>query len=667
MTLDKLVVENFGAYRGKHTITLTPPSRNRPIVLFGGMNGAGKTTILDALQLVLYGKRARCSNRGSLRYEEFLRQSINRYADQNGGAKIELWFHQIIDGQRHSYRVVRHWHANGNGIKEQVDVEVNGKQDPAVTDAWADYAEEFVPSRLAHLFFFDGEKIETLADLSNAAEVLRTGIYSLLGLDLVERLHDDLEVVSARKQKLLSVDEDTSDALRRAEDEVVNARSRHRELFQNVAAAQGQLEQVEYRLKQVKEKLRREGGELFAQKELLENHQTMLLAEIRGVDSGLREVASGCAPLVLVEDLLLAVQTQARNEARGLQAALLDDLLRERDALLLKTIMGLGLSTESQETLSAFLAMDRQERTETRKLPRYLQLTEETSSLLQDLVSVSLPAVRLKIGTFLATHRELSQTLSSVERKLSTVPEQEAIAPSARECEDLEVKGKELSERLTRLSEEKQRTEHELIRKEGALRRLQEDAARNALDQEDVARIIQHAHRSQRTIATFRDRVVERHLSRIEESVSQSFRYLLRKQSLVKSLHIDSHTYALELRDAEGRVLPPERLSAGERQLLAVSLVWGLAKASRRPLPAVIDTPLGRLDSSHRLHLVERYFPKASHQVLLLSTDEEIRGEYLENLRPALGHTYLLQYDESARTSFVQAGYFPKGNGIDAN
>ena len=60
--------------------------------------------------------------------------------------------------------------------------------DQTIGDSWAEYAEEFVPSRLSHLFFFDGEKIEALADLGNAADVLRTGIHSLLGLDLVDRL-----------------------------------------------------------------------------------------------------------------------------------------------------------------------------------------------------------------------------------------------------------------------------------------------------------------------------------------------------------------------------------------------------------------------------------------------------------------------------------------------
>jgi DNA sulfur modification protein DndD len=107
-------------------------------------------------------------------------------------------------------------------------------------------------------------------------------------------------------------------------------------------------------------------------------------------------------------------------------------------------------------------------------------------------------------------------------------------------------------------------------------------------------------------------------------------------------------------------LISPDRLSAGERQLLAVSLLWGLAKASRRPLPAVIDTPLGRLDSSHRRHLVQRYFPHASHQVLLLSTDEEIRGEYFDAIRPCIGHSYLLEFNEIDRTSTVKPGYFER-------
>jgi DNA sulfur modification protein DndD len=110
-----------------------------------------------------------------------------------------------------------------------------------------------------------------------------------------------------------------------------------------------------------------------------------------------------------------------------------------------------------------------------------------------------------------------------------------------------------------------------------------------------------------------------------------------------------------------GQILSAERLSAGERQLLAIAILWGLAKASGRPLPTAIDTPLGRLDSAHRDNIVKRYFPFASHQVLLFSTDQEIVGDYLSSLMPWIGRSYILDYTPKTHTTQIREGYFEGG------
>jgi DNA sulfur modification protein DndD len=99
-------------------------------------------------------------------------------------------------------------------------------------------------------------------------------------------------------------------------------------------------------------------------------------------------------------------------------------------------------------------------------------------------------------------------------------------------------------------------------------------------------------------------------------------------------------------------------LSAGERQLLAVATLWGLAHESGRHLPTVIDTPLSRLDSRHRSALVKNYFPQASHQVILLSTDEEVVAQYQAELAPFVSRYYLIENDEKKRTSRFSDGYF---------
>jgi len=83
-----------------------------------------------------------------------------------------------------------------------------------------------------------------------------------------------------------------------------------------------------------------------------------------------------------------------------------------------------------------------------------------------------------------------------------------------------------------------------------------------------------------------------------------------------------------------------------------------LAKKSGRKLPIIIDTPLGRLDSKHRQKLVENYFPSASHQVIILSTDTEIGEDYLASLQEHISHTIMLDYDGSKGSSQVENGYF---------
>ena len=93
-------------------------------------------------------------------------------------------------------------------------------------------------------------------------------------------------------------------------------------------------------------------------------------------------------------------------------------------------------------------------------------------------------------------------------------------------------------------------------------------------------------------------------------------------------------------------------------RLLAVAILWGLARASKSTAPTIIDTPLGRLDSEHRLNLVEQYFPAAAKQVILLSTDEEINQKYHKYIKPYLSRSYKVEYDQKINGSKLQEGYF---------
>ena len=205
MILNQLTLKNFGIYRGENTLELAPTSprgQHRPVILFGGINGGGKTTILDAVQLVLYGKRARCSKRGDKSYEEFLRSCVNQDADPQNGASIRLSFLYASEGSEHVYEVTRAWTAPPGGtLRERVTVLKDGEPDSWMADNWNQLVEDLIPFGIAQLCFFDAEKIRFLAEDEGSSQALGDAIKSLLGLDLAERLVTDTSILEGRIAK----------------------------------------------------------------------------------------------------------------------------------------------------------------------------------------------------------------------------------------------------------------------------------------------------------------------------------------------------------------------------------------------------------------------------------------------------------------------------------
>src|SRR5689334_16683947 len=114
MIFDELVLHNFGIYRGEHTVSLTPRS-GRPIVLFGALNGSGKTTFLEAMQLALYGKGVKPSSRGRLAYHDYLARSINRYVEPSAGAGLQFEFRHLTEGREETIRLIRTWNLAEKG------------------------------------------------------------------------------------------------------------------------------------------------------------------------------------------------------------------------------------------------------------------------------------------------------------------------------------------------------------------------------------------------------------------------------------------------------------------------------------------------------------------------------------------------------------------------
>ncbi|WP_369055624.1 DNA sulfur modification protein DndD [Kineococcus terrestris] len=650
MQLTELILHNYGVYRGRQVVDLrTKPGQ--PVILVGGLNGGGKTTFLDSLQLALYGNRARLSNRGKMGWEDFLRASINRDVSAEQGASISLTFTIDVEGSERTYRVVRTWSAAGKSIREFVNVFVDGKINPALSATWADHVEELLPLDIASLFFFDAEKIESLADPDTAATVVETAVHSLLGVGTLDQLRTDLLALQ-RRQTPPSGDAELDRQAGHLQAQIERLQVAEELDAQRAASAGNETATARRHLEQASRAFEKAGGVLFEKRARLEAERTAAARALDEARDQLRELTEGALPLALLRPQLADLQVTAEAEEAARRNAQLVEELQQRDAWLLEQ-----LSAAAAKKLAATLAADRQKRLDEASASPVLGLDASTRQLLS-----SLPAVLDREQASATALRESSaaaqEQLAHLDAQLAGVPADDVIAALLKARDDARLQVARAEEREAVIAEGRQTRRGELEALHVELRKVEVARREHAVKSQDVQRILQHTDRVRRTLVELKQRLIAKHINKIEVATLTSFSQLMRKTGLVQDLRIDGKTFAVTLIDRNGDDLPAGRLSAGERQLLAVALLWGLAKVAGHRLPAVIDTPLGRLDSQHRRHLVDRYFPAAGAQVLLLSTDEEIDEPLLRLLAPSIARAYVLDHDDQQHQTTVRPGYW---------
>ena len=661
MLLEELVLHNFGIYRGRHTINLLPESADKPIVLFGALNGGGKTTLLDGLKLALYGKFADCSNRGSHSYPGFLQRSINHHVDPNHGAGVELQFKHRRDGKEETIRIIRTWRSVGKTLKESVDVLRDGRSDEVIAERWYEYIDEFMPAQIASLFFFDGEKIESLASEEQSSELIRTGLHALLGLDLVDRLSKDLLTVANKRRTALASGKEQKQ-LEESRQHIQALHERSNTLKREKAKQLTGLDKINNTINEYRADYMREGGDLLEQRDVITAEKNATELRLADAETNLRETAAGQAPLLLVRNLINSAREQVEREEATIRHQSIRKTLVERDEKLISSLNEQDIDESTINTAQKFLSHDLKKRDQENSVETYLNVGPEVFHGLDD---ESLDSLQQTITEQRALAEKIREKLSDLERKIGAIPNPEAIEGISKKLQDSESERKKIEITIAVLENDLEKIDRELESQENTYKRRLESAAADNYADENSQRVLEQSEGFRKSLATFRERVAAKHILQLEKLILDSFHQLIRKADLVHKITITPGSYELKLYDASNNHIPTERLSAGERQLLAISILWGLAKASDRPLPAVIDTPLGRLDSNHRNFLVENYFPCASHQVLLLSTDEEIDEKYHKDLKPYTTHEYEIGYSKEHTTSKVEPGYFWPGEQYD--
>jgi DNA sulfur modification protein DndD len=637
LILRRLILENFGLFRGRNTIDLVPREHGGaalPIVLIGGKNGSGKTTILSAIRLALYGRRALGSAVAQSEYEAYLRDRVHVASDVGiRTAAVSIEFSYSHQGVVSNYLVRRAWTVPGARPKEILVVQRDGNLlDDVDREEWEDFLKGLIPIGVSDLFFFDGEKIQQIAESADPGEHLSAALRGLLGIETVERLRVDLALLVAKRERSVKTDSALEQILR----ELGTTEREISGLVEQCAQLRTDRDGATRKAEKCRSRYLAEGGDLVSRRAELLARKKYVSESYARLTTRYKDLANTLLPLLFgttVTSAYIEASSRSIQPIRGL--ANLVEAWRKSNT----PPRAADWAEEHWNDLFTFASVREAQ-------PEAVTYHSES---IKDLQAAN--ARREEAKVLRAAMIEAVAELDRIDQDLYKSENTDIDDASAvlLEAERHVVEIDALIENVnTHITAHRSKMESLIVAKRKALEAAAENAARDR--QAALAQSVMQA------LGEYEATLLSSRLETLSNEFASAYKQLARKNDILAGVQIDPATFKITLLNAEGVAVAREQLSAGEKQIYAIALLWALAKTTRRPLPLIIDTPLARLDSDHRMALIQRYYPFASHQVILLSTDTEIDQKLFDELQPHVSHSCRLDYD-SGRTN-INMGYF---------
>lgn len=658
MYFTKIELHNYGIYKGTHEMSLTNKIGDRNITLIGGLNGRGKTTFLDAILLTLYGKQAlKYINENARSYDKLLLDHINKHAtDDITFIAVTLC---LDDGTE--LRIKRSWKSKGKKIDQDIIVEKNGVIDKYLGESWSYYIEEILPFGIARFFFFNNEKIMQLAD-DTSFEQIKSSIKSAIGVSSIEKAIEHADEVIRRKKSALQ-DFENSEAYvgyHEVEAQIEDIDKRLEEATRHANELERRCQTAAATLETTENEFWASGGDLSRNRDAIKKEMQKISIEVERVREDILQLAiDASTPLFMCKNLVVQSYNNEiasqKSEAKRYSDQIIVGLHKKiMDRLCKSGLDGSALSLVKDIVNDVLVGHIPNNTSEIHN-----QNMSATSIMLYE---------RLISSVFQSISQHIESLINHVDAQESEFLSLEAHLGTA----DDKTLAMQLFETLKFIEKEKALADAEYQRQIDSIeslkhqrdilinRRIQliKQIAEKENTNDDNARIVKYAAMSIEVLNEFKVRLQKEKVVKLSATATACFKELVEKGSLVSEIQIAPDTLDVTILDIDGHELLKHQLSAGEQQMFAISIVWALALTSGYKAPVVIDTPMARLDSSHRANFVTKYLPAASSQVMVLSTDEEVYGRYLDLVRDKVIDYYTLLYREEEQCTSIVHGYF---------
>lgn len=660
MRIIKFAVENFKSFQSRTEITFPYPEKGRNIFLIGGMNGAGKTSIMEAINYCLYGTKI-----------DNVFRNINRKEKAIGNTNVS--FELTLEMDDLSILVVkRSWSAGirldplPRDFSERLVIVRDGKQVSVQSqEVWQEYIRSAIPPAVTQFFFFDGEKIQELASDDHSEVRLKSSLEAALGIQFINQLCSDIQSIKQEERK--NFVEITDEDLDYKQAELKRERSKLSRKLIERQESRNDLDES----KGLQEETRKRFEATFhtnpESKEVIraqEKQKVSASNRLTQVESEIRSISEKVLPFGIASCLFQKVRDQIHleHESAGSEA------IRENAAELAKRIVRVveepepiyreKLSTEKMSELEHRIYKLLKEGDNTGDFVKILNLSDRDSARVLDKIESVENSDLFLLQPLIEEKRSLIEQISN----LDSLSKFGFGSDSERELFDqLQAEIEGYSNQIGRKTEQLRVLEEEILTFQKRINEIELEIEKlyekHTLSKEK-AEFIQQCDDVANVLSQFVVRLRKNKIILLQEKTFEMFRRISSRSDLIKDITINQESYEIKITDRNEHQIRKSALSAGEKEVFAISLLWGLAQTSQLKLPIIIDTPLSRLDSVHRESIVSSYFPYAGEQVVILSTDTEIDTEYYRKLKGHMCGSGRLEYDQRQELSTFNQGYF---------
>lgn len=660
MRFRKLTIENYKSFQFATEIPFPATVDGRSIFLIGGMNGAGKTSIMEAINFCLYGVKP-----------DVILRNINRREKARGNTVVS--FELLLEMDDGTKLVLKRSWTGGTlknpkprDLNERLVVVHDGKRVTAHSQSiWQDYIRTMIPPGITQFFFFDGEKIQTIAADDHSEVRLKNSLEAVLGIQYINRLVSDIAHIKndERKDFVIISDEDMEfkkSELKKERGKLTRRQNEREAVLEELEFFNAQHEEAKARFSATFH------GEPETRETMRENEKKRIqgVTRLTQVENEIRLICEKVLPFAILGRYFEPIKKQVENERESTEGR----VIKENAENLAKRIVRVVEEPVPlyKEKLSPVKMAELENRIY--HLLKYGDAQVQTDKLL-DLSDRDAARVLNKIEGIEKSDIFLLKPL---------IEEKNELLSKLRQLESLSYAGwhsESEQELFEQLQTEMESCSTQIGRKTEQLRLLEEDIL--ALEKRvsdilmEIEKLFEKHHLSrERTdflhecdavssvLNEFIIRLRKNKIYLLQEKTFEMYHRLSSRSGLIKNIIIDEKSYEVRIMDRNDHEIKKSGLSAGEKEIFAVSLLWGLAQTSQLNLPIIIDTPLSRLDSTHRDNIVKNYFPHAGAQVIILSTDTEIDKNYYRTLKNHLSGAGSLEFDQLLELTTYREGYF---------